>query len=186
MGASPALRFFFWMWSGGSPGAARFLISMLGGLTQPAILVMNSANPHVMHAGSLPVLLPMMLMHASLNSGIAAVTDFLSPFSAQMVHSSSSSPARPRPCAVLMTFTVAFQYSTLSFLAIFGSTLTSLFLPEICFGSRRGKDDGQSRGRDEESLGKIWPKRWENGIFWPRFEFVRGEARRSPSGGLPR
>ena len=79
----------------------------------------------------------MMLRHASLNSGIAAATDCLSPFSAQMVHSSTSSPLRPRPCAVLMTFTVAFQYSTLSFLAILGSTLTSLFLPEICFGLRR-------------------------------------------------
>ena len=107
----------------------------------------------------------MMLRHASLNSGIAAATDFLSPFSAQMVHSSTSSPPRPRPCAVLMTFTVAFQYSTLSFLAILGSTLTSLFLPEICFGLRRGEDDGQSRGCDEESLGKNFPKKLEKRYF---------------------
>ena len=50
-GASPALRFFFWMWSGGSPEAA-VLDLVLRGLTQPAILVMNSANPHVTHPGA--------------------------------------------------------------------------------------------------------------------------------------
>ena len=36
--------------------------------------------------------------------------------------------------------------------------MTSLFLPVICFGLRRGEDDGQSLGCDEESLGKFRPK----------------------------
>ena len=42
--------------------------------------------------------------------------------------------------------------------------MTSLFLPVICFGLRRVGDDGQSLGCDEESLGKISPKSWKNGI----------------------
>lgn len=43
--------------------------------------------------------------------------------------------------------------------------MTSLFLPEICFGLRRGEDDGQSRGCDEESLGKKFPEKLEKRYF---------------------
>ena len=43
--------------------------------------------------------------------------------------------------------------------------MTSLFLPVICFGLRRGEDDGQSLGCDEESLGKNFAQKLEKRYF---------------------